>query len=130
MKMCKNYIRRGSGGRDCATKVRKTFRAFGPTHVSHFSCAISAPRPPPDTIIAQLYFLDYSHGSWGWTTTISEEPQSRSTTKSKGPKMNPQVSSKYLKANPEEQNRIHISDAMVDPHFRACCGHSVCSRLS
>ncbi len=30
--------------------------AFGPTQFSHFDCTISAPRPLPDTIVAQFKF--------------------------------------------------------------------------
>ena len=48
------HVRKGSGDRDCAIKVRNMVGAVGPMHVSHFHCAISAPRPSPDTVVAQF----------------------------------------------------------------------------
>ncbi len=35
----------------------KNVGAEGPTHFSHFCFAVSAPRPPPDTIVAQVYIF-------------------------------------------------------------------------
>ncbi len=42
----------GSGGRYCPTQVRHMRGAEGPTHASHFYCAIQA---PPDPLRAQFW---------------------------------------------------------------------------
>ncbi len=57
LKLRNNCFRRGSVGRACAIQVSKMCGAEGTTHFSHFDCAISAPRPPPDTTFAPFFFI-------------------------------------------------------------------------
>ncbi len=49
-----NCVRREAGGRDCAIKVGKMWGL--PTHLSHFYCTISAPRPPSGHIVVQCLY--------------------------------------------------------------------------
>ncbi len=63
IKSCANIcVRRGSGGRYCAIKVRRRCGAFGPTHVLHCFLRDLGRRPPPETIFEQFqyYFVWFS----------------------------------------------------------------------
>ncbi len=61
MKNLRKTCREGVWGRRLRNKKAKTCGAEGPTHFSHFDCAISAPRPPPDTFLHILNILIFPH---------------------------------------------------------------------